>query len=83
MWKFVVRRAGTGLFVLFGVSIVTFLLMYATPGDPAETILRQQMGGRTPSAEAIEQFRAEQGLNEPIPVQYVDWVTGAVTGDLG
>lgn len=70
------------LLVLFGVSVITFGLMFVTPGDPAETILRQQMGGRSPSEEAVEQFRAEHGLNEPIPVQYVNWVTDVLQGNL-
>ncbi|MCU4751397.1 ABC transporter permease [Halobacteria archaeon AArc-curdl1] len=83
MWKFVLQRSVSAVFVLFGVSVLTFLLVFFTPGDPAETILRQQMGGQTPSAEAIEQFRANQGLNDPIPVQYVDWVLSILQGDLG
>ncbi len=70
------------LLVLVGVSILTFLLLFLTPGDPAETILRQQMGGRTPSLEAIEQFRQSEGLNRPIPIQYVDWVTDVLQGNL-
>lgn len=82
MQEFVMRRAATMLLVLFGVSILTFGLMFVTPGDPAETILRQQMGGMTPSAEAVEQFRIEHGLNEPLPVQYVSWASDVLTGDL-
>lgn len=70
------------LLVLFGVSILTFGLMFVTPGDPAETILRQQMGGMTPSAEAVEAFRIEHGLNDPLPVQYVNWAGDVLTGDL-
>ncbi len=83
MWKFILRRLGTTITVLLGVSIITFLLMYLTPGDPAETILRQQMGGRTPPQEAIEQFRIENGLNDPIPIQYINWVVDVLQGDLG
>lgn len=83
MWKFIVRRALSGLVVLLGVSILTFSLTFFTPGDPARTILRQQMGGRSPSPEALERFRETNGLNDPIPVQYVNWVTDVVQGDLG
>lgn len=82
MQEFILRRAATMLLVLVGVSILTYGLMFVTPGDPAETILRQQMGGRTPSEEAIQDFRTEHGLNEPIPIQYLDWATDAVQGDL-
>ncbi len=70
------------LLVLFGVSVVTFGLMFVTPGDPAETILRKQMGGRTPSQEAVEQFREARGLDKPVPVQYVNWVADVLHGDL-
>lgn len=82
MQEFVARRVATMLLVLVGVSILTFSLLFITPGDPAETILRQQMGGQTPSEEAIAQFRAEQGLDRPIPIQYVDWVTDVLQGNL-
>ncbi|QLG63927.1 nickel ABC transporter permease [Halorarum salinum] len=82
MQEFVIRRAVTMVLVLIGVSILTFCLLFLTPGDPAETILRQQMGGRTPSAEAIEQFRESQGLNRPVPIQYVDWVSDVLQGNL-
>lgn len=83
MWKYVLRRFATTLVVVFGVSVITFLLMYATPGDPARTILRQQMGGRTPSEEAVQNFRQEQGLDQPLPLQYVDWMGDVLRGDLG
>ncbi|AHG02917.1 glutathione ABC transporter permease [Halobacterium sp. DL1] len=81
MLQFLIRRSATVLLVLFGVSVITFGLMFVTPGDPAETIMRQQMGGRAPSEEAIDQFREEHGLDNPIPVQYVDWATDVVQGD--
>lgn len=82
MLQFLIQRSATVLLVLFGVSVITFALMFATPGDPAQTILRQQMGGRTPSEEAIQEFRQAHGLDEPIPVQYVSWVTDVIQGDL-
>lgn len=81
MLQFLIRRSATVLLVLFGVSVLTFGLMFVTPGDPAETIMRQQMGGRSPSEEAVQDFRQEHGLDEPIPVQYVNWVADVVTGD--
>lgn len=81
MWNFVLRRSATALLVLVGVSILTYSLLFFTPGDPAETILRQQMGGRTPPMEAVEQFRVENGLNDPIPVQYANWVWDILNGD--
>lgn len=83
MWRFVLRRGVSALFVLFGASILTYCLLFVTPGDPAETILRQQMGGRTPSRVAVEQFRVAKGLNDPIPIQYASWMWDVLHGDLG
>lgn len=70
------------MLVLVGVSILTYGLMFVTPGDPAETILRQQMGGRTPSEAAITDFRQEHGLNDPVPIQYANWAVDVLQGDL-
>jgi peptide/nickel transport system permease protein len=56
--------------------------MFVTPGDPAETIMRQQMGGQSPSEEAVEEFRQEHGLDDPLPIQYVNWIADVATGDL-
>lgn len=81
MLQFLIRRSATLLLVLFGVSVITFGLMYVTPGDPARTILRQQMGGRAPAEEAVQEFRVEHGLDEPIPVQYVNWVSDILQGN--
>lgn len=81
MLQFLIRRSATVLLVLFGVSVLTFGLMFVTPGDPAETIMRQQMGGQSPSDEAVQEFRQEHGLDDPIPVQYVNWVADVITGD--
>lgn len=80
--SYILNRLLTAVVVLFGVSLVTFGFVYATPGDPAETILIEQTG-QQPSPEAVEQFREEEGMNDPIHHQYADWVTDAVRGDLG
>ncbi|EMA05399.1 ABC-type dipeptide/oligopeptide/nickel transport system, permease protein [Haloferax mediterranei ATCC 33500] len=69
--------------VLLGVSLLTYGMIFITPGDPARTILTQQMGGQTPSPEAVEQFRAANGLDDPFPVQYARWMGGVVQGDFG
>lgn len=82
MLNFLIRRSATVLLVLLGVSILTFSLMYFTPGDPARTILRQQAGGRSPSDAAVQEFRQEHGLDEPIPVQYANWVWDVLHGNL-
>jgi len=79
---YLLSRAVSTAVVLVGVSILTFLLVHATPGDPARTILRQRLD-RDPSPEAVASFRAEQGLDEPIYIHYGTWLTDVLRGDLG
>lgn len=64
--------------VLLAVSLITFLMLSLLPGDPALVIL-----GPNATPEAIEIQREEMGLNDPIPVRYFEWLTDALTGDLG
>jgi peptide/nickel transport system permease protein len=64
--------------VLLAVSMITFLMLSLLPGDPALLIL-----GPNATPEAIELQREEMGLNDPIPVRYFEWLTDALTGDLG
>lgn len=79
---YLLYRTATSVVVLCGVSLLTFGLTFLTPGDPARTILRQQYGQTPPSA-VVEGFREEHGLDEPVVVQYTDWLTGVLQGDLG
>ena len=83
MLSYIIKRLLVLIPILLGVSILTFSLVYFTPGDPARQALRQQMGGEDPSPAAVEQIREEMGLNQPLHVQYYDWLKGAVKGDLG
>jgi peptide/nickel transport system permease protein len=82
MYRYVIRRAIAMVPILFGVSLVTYLMMYITPGDPAKLALRAR-DGIAPTDAEVEQFRRQQGLDDPIAVQYVDWLWGALHGDLG
>lgn len=81
--QYLLRRLLSMVVVLFAVSVLTYGLIFATPGDPARTILTQQMGGQTPSHEAVAQFRTAKGLDDPFPIQYARWMGGVVRGDLG
>lgn len=64
--------------ILIGVSILSFLIMHLIPGDPA-----QVMAGMTASPEDIEGIRQRLGLDQPLHIQYVTFMTGLVQGDLG
>src|SRR5690606_33551579 len=74
---FVLRRLLQLVPVLIGISIVSFLVLHLT-GDPAVVIL-----GPDATVEAIEALREELGLNDPLLVQYLRFVRGAVVGDFG
>ncbi len=64
--------------VLIGVTLVAFLSIHLVPGDPVQIMMH---GRATP--EVLETVRAELGLDQPLPVQYLRFVAGALTGDLG
>lgn len=64
--------------IMLGVSVIVFGIMHLTPGDPA----RLMLGERAPT-EQIEALRVRLGLNDPIPVQYVNWLGRVAQGDLG
>ncbi len=78
--KFILKRVLTSIPVLFGVSIVTFSLMHVAPGDVVD-----QMVAANPNVTSADAVRLRQqfGLNDPIWVQYVDWMRGVLTGDFG
>ncbi|HEX9029972.1 MAG TPA: ABC transporter permease, partial [Anaerolineales bacterium] len=79
MWNYLARRVVMSLLVLFGVSLLTFSMLHLVPGDPVHAIL----GRQAVSAETIDKLRAELGLNDPLPVQYMHFLQHAVHGDLG
>jgi peptide/nickel transport system permease protein len=66
--------------VLFGVSVVTFVLIRLVPGDPVAVVLGPDSRARP---EDIAAIRAAFGLNEPPPLQYVRWMGHVLRGDLG
>lgn len=78
MFKFILRRLLSLIPVLFVVSVVIFSLIHLTPGDPARRIL-----GEKASDDAVAALHASMGLDQSIVVQYLKWVGGVVTGDLG
>lgn len=69
--------------VLLGISMITFLIMCFTPGDPAEITLRALLDTETPPKEAVLELREEMGLNAPIHVRYIRWLDRVLHGDLG
>jgi len=70
--------------VLVGVTALTFLMMYYTPGDPAAIIAVARYGGQESlSSELIAWIRHQEGLDAPIFVQYAKWMEHVIRLDLG
>jgi peptide/nickel transport system permease protein len=78
MIRFLVRRAIAAVILLLVLSATVFVLQSIAPGDPVRPYL-----GANASAQDVAAKRAELGLNDPLPLQYVRFVGHALTGDLG
>ena len=79
MLKYIIKRILYLIPILIGVSIIIFALKTFTPGDPARQIL-----GNSATEEQVQEKREELGLNDPVYVQYFNYVKGIVTrGDFG
>lgn len=78
MKKFIVKRFLSLIPILFLVSIGIFSLIHLTPGDPARAIL-----GDLATEDEVMALRESMGLNDPLPVQYFEWLKGVFHGDLG
>ncbi len=68
-------------FVLFAITVLSFALLHLAPGDPAQILLRNQ--GALLTQTSIQQMRAELGLDQPLPVQYLRWLQAALRLDFG
>src|SRR5262245_55869547 len=73
-----VRRVLAALPALFLVSLVSFALVRIIPGDPAAQLL-----GPNATRAQIDALRQQLGLDRPLPLQYVDYMGGLLTGSLG
>ena len=78
MGGFLLRKAGAALIVVFLSSIVVFVGIRALPGDPAVAL-----GAENRDPAVMAAIRQSYGLDKPLPVQYVKWISKALRGDLG
>jgi peptide/nickel transport system permease protein len=76
--RLVLRRLALGLLTLWLVSLLIFAATLALPGDAAQAIL-----GREATPERLAALRDQLNLDEPVVSQYVQWLGGILTGDLG
>ena len=88
MLRFLLRRTISALGLLFVVSVVSFTLIKAPPGDYADyaAALARSQGGLSYEQSMVirDQLRERLGLDKPLPQQYLQWVSGMVLrGDFG
>lgn len=78
MISYIIKRVLQMIPTLFGVSIVVFILIHSVPGDPAQLI-----AGNDASEQDVELIRERLGLNQPLYLQYGDYILRLLQGDLG
>jgi peptide/nickel transport system permease protein len=78
MTAYILRRLVMLVPVMLVVGVVVFALVHLTPGDPAAVML-----GDRATPEQIQQLRAQLGLNDPLPLQFVRWFGGVLRFDFG
>jgi len=78
MWTYLLRRVFAVIPVLLVVTVIVFLMLRLTPGDPAANI-----AGDAATSEDIEQLREELGLTRPLPVQFGIYLKNLFRGDFG
>jgi len=78
MSGYILRRLTQAVFILLGVTLVTFVLLFALPADPARMI-----AGRSATVDTVASIRAELGLDRPVAVQYARFLSRLAHGDLG
>jgi len=87
MVRFLAQRIVGAVVVLFFLSLVTFIIIQSRPGDYGDYVYSMLTARGTSTIEAqrvADAAREQYGLNDPMPVQYVNWITGIVTrGDFG
>ena len=78
MGRFLLKRLGLALVTLLLLSVIIFVAAQLLPGDVGRAIL-----GPFADQRAVDELNQELGTNRPIIVQYLDWMRGVLTGDLG
>ena len=74
MLTYILKRLVLLVIVVLGVTMATFILMNAAPGDPAEMVAIARYGLENLTAVEIENIRMSEGLDAPIWIQYLHWL---------
>ena len=80
MKKFL-QKAGVIVFIIIGITFISFALIYLSPSDPATMIL--EANGMHADEDAVIALKQQLGLDKPFPVQYLSWLNGLFHGNLG
>ncbi|HEY0839549.1 MAG TPA: ABC transporter permease, partial [Vulgatibacter sp.] len=83
MGTYLLRRLLVMIPTLLGITFVTFILVHLAPGDPVSAAMGGDVRADALSSEAIEHFRKEMHLDDPLLVQYGRWLGRLATLDLG
>lgn len=78
MINYIIRRLLIAIPVLLGITIINFIIVYMSPGNPVETLIDPNM-----SPAQIEAQKEKLGLNAPLYIQYINWLTNLLQGNLG
>jgi peptide/nickel transport system permease protein len=78
--RFLLRRLAALVLLAIGITLVAFLLTQLVPGDPVTANLGEQAAA---DPDVVASFRERYGLDEPLPVQYWNYLTNVIRGDLG
>lgn len=76
--RYILRRLVFLVPTLIGISLITFFVSHVVPGDPARLV-----AGLEAPTEAVQALREEMGLDHPVPIQYLEYMSRLVRGDLG
>ena len=79
MGRFLARRLVQSALLIWAIMTATFLLVHLTPGGPEAALTENPRA----SQETIDRLRARYGLDEPLHIQYIKWLSGAITLDYG
>lgn len=78
MVRYIIKRAFLAVGIIFSISLITFFILNVIPGDPVAAML-----GEFADADKIAQVKAQMGLDAPLPVQYINWLTDLLHGNMG
>ncbi|MEZ4581009.1 MAG: ABC transporter permease, partial [Caldilineaceae bacterium] len=80
VYQYILRRLALTVPLIIGVTLIAFIISHAVPADPVTANLGQKAMS---DPEIVAAFRAEWGLDDPVPQQYFTYVTKLLQGDMG